>query len=133
MKNSEIFNAYLPLVRLSKMKFTNYEKSISLALLLREIREKYEIIFSLASEINEEFVVSDGNGNFITKKGLPVIRQGKDMAEYQREMKLLSDTDTEIHSRKIILSEKDFKDEIPSPEDILAVSSFVSFEGVDEN
>lgn len=128
MKNYQIFNAYEPLVRLSELKFNDYGVSYDISLLLSEIGDRYKIIATMLAKINAEYCVTDESGNVITRGGKPVMIHGKSYADYNAEMSAVSEVDARYEPIKVAVSEKTFKDELPSPRDMALLKDFISFE-----
>lgn len=129
MTNIQINSSISYVIKLSKLRLEDYDTTLSVALLLKEMRDRNDTFLSEYGKLNSEYFANDCDGKPIYQNGVPVIKHGKTLDEYNNELARLADADAQItRNLPIKVNKATFNSELPPPEDILALDGLIEFE-----
>ena len=93
------------------------------------MRDRNDTFLSEYGKLNSEYFANDCDGKPIYQNGVPVIKHGKTLDEYNNELARLADADAQItRNLPIKVNKATFNSELPPPEDILALDGLIEFE-----
>ena len=132
MKNYQIFNAYQTFEKIINLNYKDYDINVDIALMFNELTERYQIITMMLNKLNNEYCAVGENGQYLMNGNNPVMKPGKSLEEYNRELAQLSNADANYDPEKIVVRRDSFRDVLPNPKDILLLKDFITFEKEDK-
>ena len=133
MKLIEILTANEALKKLANSKFNSFKKSYELSKLRKQVDEEVNFYVEEEKKIVESYASKDENGKPIFLDGGRIKLDSLEAKNnFEKEISELRDLEIDKIS-KVTISSNDFKseDDIPTPNEILALEVLIDFKEVD--
>ena len=131
MKLIEILNANEALKKLANSKFNSFKKAYELSKLRKQVDEEVNFYIEEEKKIVEAYASKDENGTPIFLDGGRIKLDSVEAKNsFEKDINELRNLEIDKIS-KVSISPSDFKDDIPTPNEILALEVLIDFKEVD--
>ena len=130
MKLIEILNANEALKKLANSKFNSFKKAYELSKLRKQVDEEVNFYIEEEKKIVEAYASKDENGTPIFLEGGRIKLDSVEVKNsFEKDINELRNLEIDKIS-KVSISPADFKDDIPTPNEILALEVLIDFKEV---
>ena len=130
MKLIEILNANEALKKLANAKFNSFKKAYELSKLRKQVDEEIDFYVTEEKKIVETYASKDEKGNPIFLEGGRIkLDSVETKNNFEKDINELRNLEIDKIS-KVSISPSDFKDDIPTPNEILALEVLIDFKEV---
>ena len=130
MKLIEILNANEALKKLANSKFNSFKKAYELSKLRKQVDEEVNFYIEEEKKIVETYAAKDENGTPIFLEGGRIKLDSVEAKNsFEKDINELRNLEIDKIS-KVSISPSDFKDDIPTPNEILALEVLIDFKEV---
>lgn len=130
MKLIEILNANEALKKLANSKFNSFKKAYELSKLRKQVDEEVNFYIEEEKKIVEAYASKDENGTPIFLDGGRIKLDSVEAKNnFEKDINELRNLEIDKIS-KVTISPADFNDEIPTPNEILALEVLIDFKEV---
>ena len=130
MKLIEILNANEALKKLANAKFNSFKKAYELSKLRKQVDEEVNFYIEEEKKIVEAYASKDENGTPIFLDGGRIKLDSVEAKNsFEKDINELRNLEIDKIS-KVSISPSDFKDDIPTPNEILALEVLIDFKEV---
>lgn len=126
MKLMKLMAAQAALEAMTKKRLKNYAAARKLAALRKRVSEEAEFYTEEQRKAVLSYAELDKDGNPVFLDGSYIkLKSPEAKAEFDGAMRLLNETELEIEP--VTLTEADFADDLPTPEEMFALDGLIAF------